>query len=460
MQAERELVVMPGDTAEETARGEGRLGRITDAIRQFASFSALLRLSGAILVVTSLSVFLLQGWADGNDIARFYKLLSMSGLLLAGGFGLSYLLSDQKGARMFFGLGMVSVPAIATVLGALLYSLFGTPLASYPDFARWVTPDASGTLLAAVAALTVAAPATLLGTRIMARRSARPISLVFIGLNALLLVPVRDPVLIAILAGVVATVLAWFIPRRFARDETLRTPAGRFALALLFAPLGILVIRNLFLYGADAAIGLVSSVSAFLVLRQFESAIPHRSRLRALTALATVPLSLVAAVSAYHLVPSMDSHWNLIAFSAVLGAALQDRIVRGDGGFVSRAIILLTGIIIAVTALLHAAFDGTAGSVLTGIATAAMLGVMGYGSRNAALVFLGAATAVGSLSTGFDTLLALFFDAGWIGLAVLGFGAIIGASLLERYGALIRLKLAGWRRCKPANDDSERQADH
>ena len=447
MLAEQDIA-LPGESREDDPSSPSeRSRRISDIIREFASFSELLRMAGAGFVVASLSVFLLQGWADGNDIARFYKLLSMSGLLLAGGFGLSYLLSDQKGARVFFGLGMVSVPAIASVLGALLYSLFGTPLSVYPAFAQWVTPDASGVLLAASAALAVAAPATLFGTRIMARRSSRAISTVFVGLNMLLLIPVRDPLLIAALVGAVALGLTWFVPRQFACDDTLKTPGGRFAMSMLFVPLGILVIRNLFLYGLDEALTLVTSVSVYLALRQLEKQCDQGTWLRAIVSLATVPVALIAAASLFVLTPSTFGwEWKYMAFNALLGTYLWDRIRRHFKAFIPGLIVLFTGGVIAASSLIHAVAAGTAGGLILGIATAGMLTGMGFKARNLLLVYLGAATALGSVATGFDDLVALFFNAGWISLAVLGFLAIVGASLVERYGALVRVKLANWRR--------------
>ena len=66
----------------------------------------------------------MQGWSEGNDIRRYLLLLAQTGLLGAAGFALSHLVRETNGARIFFGLALVSIPANFTILGALLYSVF------------------------------------------------------------------------------------------------------------------------------------------------------------------------------------------------------------------------------------------------------------------------------------------------------------------------------------------------
>ena len=95
--------------------------RILYSIRNFATVSEALRILGAAILLASMSLFLLQGWNEGNDIRRYLMLLAQTGLLTAAGFALSHGLKETKGARLFFGLALVSIPANFTILGALLY---------------------------------------------------------------------------------------------------------------------------------------------------------------------------------------------------------------------------------------------------------------------------------------------------------------------------------------------------
>ena len=70
-----------------------------------------------------MSSFMLQDWGSANDIQHYFMLLMQSALLAGAGFAMSYLLKENKGARIFFGLGLISVTANFTILGALVFSL-------------------------------------------------------------------------------------------------------------------------------------------------------------------------------------------------------------------------------------------------------------------------------------------------------------------------------------------------
>ena len=58
---------------------------IAESVRNFATLSEALRILGAAVLVASMSVFLLQGWNEGNDINRYLLLLAQTGLLSAAG---------------------------------------------------------------------------------------------------------------------------------------------------------------------------------------------------------------------------------------------------------------------------------------------------------------------------------------------------------------------------------------
>ncbi len=44
--------------------------KVMNTLRQFATVSELLRIAGAAIMVGSLSLFMMQGWLEGNDIQR------------------------------------------------------------------------------------------------------------------------------------------------------------------------------------------------------------------------------------------------------------------------------------------------------------------------------------------------------------------------------------------------------
>ena len=44
---------------------------VMQSIRNFATLSEALRILGAGVILASMSVFMLQGWSEGNDIRRY-----------------------------------------------------------------------------------------------------------------------------------------------------------------------------------------------------------------------------------------------------------------------------------------------------------------------------------------------------------------------------------------------------
>ncbi|MBT8441752.1 MAG: hypothetical protein KJO76_05135, partial [Gammaproteobacteria bacterium] len=116
---------------------------IMASVKNFATVSEALRILGAAVLLSSMSMFLLQGWNEGNDINRYLMLLAQTGLLAGAGFAMSHGLGEAKGARVFFGLALISIPANFTILGALLYSViqWDGGLTTYPSFATWQIDD-------------------------------------------------------------------------------------------------------------------------------------------------------------------------------------------------------------------------------------------------------------------------------------------------------------------------------
>ena len=67
-----------------------RVDGVMHSLRNFATVSEALRIVGAAVLRASMSVFLLQGWNDGNDISRYLLLLTQTGLLAAAGIAMSH----------------------------------------------------------------------------------------------------------------------------------------------------------------------------------------------------------------------------------------------------------------------------------------------------------------------------------------------------------------------------------
>ena len=427
--------------------GGDLLRRTLRAMRNMATLSQALRIVGAIVMLASMSLFLLQGWNEGNDIKRYLLLLSQTGLLTAGGLALSYGLRENRGARVFFGLALASVPANFTILGALIFSIvqWDASMAAYPAFASWKTVGATGTAVTLGGALLALVPLTLFCYTVMARRSARSLSLHFLALNALLLVPVRGS--LAVGALVVAAVLYALRTARALRrqDRSLATPEGAFALALLFVPAAVASVRSLAFYDIDTLLVALLFGALFVGLRQTSIAAERGSHTAFALDLLCVPVAMVAALAASASMPASFGNALYAPVFGVVFALLGFDVARRAhnasfatvaGGFVS----LLSGAAFIVNAL---EFGGLVAPLVAIVAGAAML-FAGRALRNGFIVFMAAITLIAGVLAGAGEAIEFIGEAGWIELAVFGAVAIAVGSVIERHGAALRLRFERW----------------
>ena len=433
----------------------GMIRKITDSVRQFATLSEVLRVFGAAVMVASMSVFLLQGWTDGNDIQRYLKLLSQTGLLALAGLALTLLLKEYKGARMFFGLSLASVPANFTVLGALFVSLFNADAVAgaLPSYAHWVMVDGFGIGMLTAGALAVLIPVTLLGFRIMARRSAGGLCLTFVALNALLLVPVRSGLLLAVVL-LLAVSGAWLANRKFHRiDDTLSTAGGVFARLLLYVPALLVMIRSLSFYQADNVLYLAAAGSAYFLLRQLAEQLPGKGKIQLLVQISAIPFAYCTAFFAAILIEDV-AVWEIVpaTMALVLGLFMFD-FRRFAGARLATAVEYCTAILIAGIILPGAIWCDSVLSSLIAVTIGAGLTGYGFACRSRFVTVAGGLTILVASAAGLQDLISALFQTSWIGLAVTGGSAIVFGSLLDRYGASWKLQASNWIKHKRNADD-------
>ena len=418
---------------------------IMQSLRNVASVSEVLRILGAAVIIASMSLFLLQGWSEGNDITRYLKLLAQTGLLGLGGLALSHGLKEAKGARIFFGLALISIPANFTILGALLYSVIQIDggLTTYPSFATWQIGDVANIGLTMAGALAVLLPVTLFCFAIMARHSAKALTLHFIALNLLLLIPVR----LSVAAGAIALAgtfyAVWALRRMLRQDAALRTPEGRFALTALFIPLGIVLFRSMYFYEIESLTIAMLSATVFFALRQV-SLFPDRNpRVATLIDMVSLPAALVTVLS---LAAALPFGIEILAPLTGVGfAAFGIDVMRRTPsevlkGFTSAMVSLgvACGFIVSVglePSVLSAFFAAVAGLALI---------LSGTWLDNKGAVIAGIMTLLSAGWFGLEPVVELVFDASWVMLAVIGASAIGLGSLLERHGVTMKIALVRW----------------
>ena len=419
----------------------------TDRGAGLATGLRILRGLGALVLVASVSPFLVQQWSAGSDVARYLTLLGYSVLVGAAGIFCSLRLQENKGARTFLGVALLSLPVHGIVLGALVYSRFSLDgaLRQLPAIATWQAPSAGAAVALVGAALLVLAPMMWMAILTLARPRARVLFPALLAANASLLIPLREPTLIAPLVFVLALALVR-LDLRLRRYAAMETWEGRFVRLVLAAPLMLLVGRSVWLYEPSSLFfgTLFAVVAGGLFLAAPAAPANRRGTLEALAAvpagtawlLWTRPIANAFSVSAADDVLLVGLP--LAAAAAWVGAKFTSKT-----GLAYRYGAAIFGL---ATVLLSLAISPSVlGSLLClAIGIVAVVYACLGGHR---LIF-----ATGLLGVGVGLALQLRYAAQlfawsrWGALAVLGIATILAASWLERNQGQVALRFEAFKR--------------
>lgn len=434
----------PFVTVEETpsVARKGRTQRVLEAMSQVATLSEALRILGASIMVGSMSLFLMQGWVEGNDVSRYFTLLAQTVLLAVGGFGLSYLLKENKGARLFFGLSLVSVTANFTILGALIYSVFqlDNGLGQYPAFATWQLGSLSQTLLVLAIALAILVPVTWLGFKILARRSASWLTPTYLLANTLLLIPVRESMWAMAVCFVAIAASSVALSRNANGDPTLTLLEGRFAKLVLFVPALIVFCRSSYLYDLDSFSFTIISTGIYLALRAVYLKMPRDGWVASILDCLSLPLVLIAAGSFVEAVDRyLPSTVEIPVFAIACLPMLIDLVERSHGTSRSWVMGLLGSFLICGSVMLNELFHAGFGITLLALCLSGLVVFYGFRAQHATAKWLGIVTFVGVLALDLADIVVVF-EFGWLPLAITGTAIIVAASILDRHGAAIKIR--------------------
>lgn len=423
------------------------VGAIMKSIQSFASLSELLRIAGAGVILASMSVYLLQGWHEGNDVSRYLLLLAETGLLAAAGLAMSHGLNEAKGARVFFGLALVSIPANFAILGALVYSAlqWDGALVAYPAFATWRIDDLAVTGATIAGAIAVLLPVALFCFAIMARRSSRSLALNYVLLNALLLLPVRSSV---IAGGVAVLGIAWAhsaVRRLQASDPALKTAEGRFALGTLYLPMGIMIARSLYFYDVDSLMVSMVATAVFLAVRQAAVFPDRHRRIAAALDAASLPVAAIASLSLADAVSPLLPNGLLPPLAAMAFAGFGvDVLRRTQSSWLQGVVTITVSLVLGAGFCLGVLIEPSGfNSILALVAGGSLVAASRWTGSRSALACGGITIATGLLF-GLEPLFRLVMTSQWYALAVTGALTIALGSVLDRHGAALKLRTKRW----------------
>lgn len=420
---------------------------IIDRLEGIMSLSQLLRFIGAAGILASMSLFMFKGWSDGNDITRYLKLLAQTGMITLAGLILSFVVKEVKGARVFFGLGLASVVANFTILGALTYSLFplDSQLMDYPSMIRWEVTTLKVFIPTFLGALSLLSVVAFFGFSVFARKFAKPITLGFLALSALLLVPLRAPLAAATLAAI-ALAGAWFLIQRFRKHESfLATFEIKVAFGLLLLPGAIIAVRALSFYNLDNISLMAFSALGFGILKALANTVNLTQTWTRVLSSMQFALAIVIAYLLGETLPSLLNLYNygfegMIMAIALVAFAFEQVLNSDDKAWkqwLTSAVTLAIVPTSVISSLGHELFFGShafQGLIVTGLVLALnIVSCKSTGTSN----FSRPLAVVGfvlSLIIALFNIVEIIQLSNWVIVGIIGGAFIVGASFYERYG--------------------------
>lgn len=212
----------------------------------FPEFSQALRWCGGTLLATAGIAFMLQGVYSFSPMTRHWMMLSTCVLPAVLGGITGVWMKEAKGARTFFGFATASFPALASQMGAMVFSLFGQPPGGMPQPLVFSLPTLGMVSLITAFTLVVAVAVSHFGFRIMDRANALRLTGLYAFANMLVLIPVREGAAAGLVIACGAAVVYWFDVNVLRKDFRLDTFEGRTCRLLPVAPLLVMIGRNFF----------------------------------------------------------------------------------------------------------------------------------------------------------------------------------------------------------------------
>lgn len=390
-----------------------------------------LRIAGAALVVASASTFMLQHWQGGNDLGRYAMLVGQSLLLAAAAYFVGLSLREGRSARTFLALVLATMPVSFAVLGGLVYSQFHLEATrTLPSYATWVAPNPQSAVLAVVATLIVLVPLAAVSFVALARKEARALSVAFFAANLLVIVPVRQPLVVVLVAGAALVALLRLELTRFGVSAQLDTVEGKLARIMPFAAPVLMLGRVFHLYQVGPAfVGGVLLITASALWLLLSRAVT--SWKRDVGAWLSATLAVVGWGVCWS---ELSDHTHGAASALLLGLPMAllfglaaKRAVKARGFLTGLA--TTTGL---VTTLCACACDwssiGAVGCIAVGV------GVAVWGASVRALFRTLSGSLVALYGIGVQVWLATHADSvlRWASLSVVGVLLIVGSAYMER----------------------------
>jgi hypothetical protein len=416
------------------------------SLQSLLTLPVLLRAAGSLVLLSAMSLFLFQHWSSGDDLHRYWMLLGFNALLALAGFSIGRLLGEAKGARTFLMLALAAIPINFTIMGAFIYAV--NPLdyfnVHYPQFATWQINEGISLAIPMIAGALMAAMVSWLGFLVLARDSAANLTMISLLANSALLIPIRSSEHIAWLLLALVPLIAHLLQRIIRSNPGMKTFEGRIATLLVTIPAGLILGRTLWFYSVDLFFLLVLALMVWWGLRYLEKSSTHHKVVDQWIDL----LSLFIAPAIALLFASLAmERWDLTDTAAIhlftytiatlyFERSLHCRDASGRYRQIAASALV-------VGALVTMLLSGSTTHAILSIANGLLALATGYVMRNRSLVLMGLIALAAGIGYQLWHAVAFFDLGGWGSLAAIGSLTILTGSLVEKFGARVRLQLQG-----------------
>jgi hypothetical protein len=210
-------------------------------------------------------VFLVQGIDIMAPMTRHWVSLGLTGTMAAIGFFCLRTLDEKHGARTFLTLATAMVPIHFSQLGAMTYSLFLTSPTELPAMLAFSVIGIGTLALNIGATLAVIIPLALLGFALLSRHKFQPMTMLYLLINALLMIPLRQPELMMVVATI-QVLLVEFIDKTMISTHYSSRRYGFINRTLLWLPVFITLGRTTFYDPSMYFVGFSLGIVAYILL--------------------------------------------------------------------------------------------------------------------------------------------------------------------------------------------------
>jgi len=221
---------------------------------------------------------------------------------------------------------------------------------------------------------------------------------------------------------------------------TLKTAEGKFAICVLFVPVGIIAVRSLLLQQVSGVMLLAFSLPFYILVRQLLSQRDEPNFYTAALYLLAAILSLCITLSLGDtLVHYIDINWSIVIASATLLLLVHDSRTIALNRKLAVGVSTIQTLLAIAFLLLVSAFDASGTLAIVCSIVLLTLCLYCYAMRFYAMAAVSLVAIVGIAALKLDQLGAIFQQTGWWGVAALGATTIVAGSLLDRKSTTVKV---------------------